>query len=157
MQLDALDVKIVRELLVNADSSSSDMAKKFNTPLSTIQRRKARLEGSVLTKKYLVNSQDLGWRSAEIMMLIENGKANHMAQELLQKFDNIIRTSTRINSAGNLAACVKFRSSDELHELMESIRGMPSVTNIQWTEIVREVGDDNQRLANLIFNGSLSK
>lgn len=153
MQLDGLDVKIVRELLVDPEVTSSKLAKKFGIPLSTIQRRKRKLEESVLKKKYVLDTQSLGWRSAEIMMSIENGKTNHMAEELLQKFENVMSTSTRINSGANLAACISYRSSDELHELMESIRRMPSVTNIQWTEIVREVGDENQRLAHLIFDG----
>ena len=124
-------------------------------PVSTIQRRKTKLEASVLRKKYVLDTKDLGWRSAEIIMLIENGKANHMAQELLQRFDNVVRTSTRINSGGNLAACISYKNSEELHELMESIRRMPNVKNIEWTEIVAEIGDDNQRLAHLVFDSTL--
>lgn len=154
LELDSTDIKIVKELMVDPDVSSMKIAKKLVIPLSTIQRRKTRLERSVLRKKYVLDTESMGWRSAEILMLIENGKANHMAQELLQKFDNIIRTSTRINSGANLAACVRYKHSNDLHELMESIRRTPNVTNIQWTEVVRETGNENERIANLVFNSS---
>lgn len=152
LDLDSLDIKIMRELLDNPNSSSSKMVRKFGIPLSTIQRRRTRLESSVLTRKYELSTHDLGWRNAEILMLVENGKADCMAKELIEKFDKVIGTSTRINTTCNLAAYVGFRNSYELHELMEKIRAIPNVRNIEWSEIVRDVGNKTHRLAQLIFN-----
>lgn len=154
LDLDSLDIKIMRELLGNPNSSSSKMVRKFGIPLSTVQRRKTRLERLVLTRKYELNTHDLGWRNAEILMLVENGKADYMAEKLIEKFDNVIGTSTRINTKSNLAAYVCFRNSYELHELMEKIRAMPNVSNIEWSEIVRDVGNKTHRLAHLIFDSS---
>lgn len=154
LDLDSLDIKIMRELLGNPNSSSSKMVRKFGIPLSTVQRRKTRLERLVLTRKYELNTHDLGWRNAEILMLVENGKADYMAEKLIEKFDNVIGTSTRINTNSNLAAYVGFRNSYELHELMEKIRAMPNVSNIEWSEIVRDVGNKTHRLAHLIFDSS---
>ena len=152
LDLDSLDIKIMRELLDNPNSSSSKMVRKLGIPLSTIQRRRTRLESSVLTRKYELSSHDLGWRNAEILMLVEKGKADSMAKELIEKFDKIIGTSTRINTTCNLAAYVGFRKSYELHELLEKIRAMPNVRNIEWSEIVRDAGNKTHRLAQLIFN-----
>lgn len=152
--IDSLDIKIIRELLDDPDSSSSRMAKKLGIPQSTVQRRKTRLEASVLKRQYELDVHGLGWRNAEILMLAGNGSADRMAQELIEKFDNVIGTSTRINTTSNLAAYVGFRNSDELHELMEKLRAMPNVTSLEWSEIVRETGDNNRRLAHLIFNSS---
>ena len=115
------------------------------------------MERTILTRKYELNIHELGWRSAEILMLVENGKADYVAKELIDKFVNITAASMRINSGSNLAVSVSYRNSSELHELMENIRRMPSTTNIQWTEIVREIGDRNQRLSNLIFNANQPK
>lgn len=154
LAIDSLDIKIIRELLDNPDSSSSNIARKLSVPLSTVQRRKTRLERSLLTRKYELNTHDLGWRNAEILMLVENGTADRMARELMEKFDRVIGTSTRINTKSNLAAYIGYRNSDELHELIEKIRAMPSVSNIEWSEIVRESGNKNHRLAHLIFNSS---
>jgi DNA-binding Lrp family transcriptional regulator len=154
LDLDSLDIKIMRELLGNPNSSSSKMVRKFGIPFSTVQRRKTRLERLVLTRKYELNTHDLGWRNAEILMLVENGKADYMAEKLIEKFDKIIGTSTRINTNSNLAAYVSFRNSYELHELMEKIRAMPNVSNIEWSEIVRDAGNKTHRLAHLIFDPS---
>lgn len=149
--VDALDIRIITELLNNPESTSSEIAKEFGMPLSTIQRRRAQLERTVLTRKYELNVQGLGWRNAEILMFVENGNADYMAKELINKFDSVTSTSIRIDSGGNLAANVSYQNSDALHELLESVRRIPNITNIQWTEIVREEGDKNKRLARLIF------
>ena len=149
-----LDIKIIRELLHNPDTSSTDIAKKLGVPMSTVHRRKTKLESSVLTKKYELNIKDLGWRNAEILMLVENGRADFLAQQLMEKFDKVIGTSTRINTKSNIAAYVGFRSSTELHELMEKLRAIPHITNLEWSEIVREAGNKGNRMAHLIFNSS---
>ena len=122
--------------------------------MSTVHRRKTKLESSVLTKKYELNIKDLGWRNAEILMLVENGRADFLAQQLMEKFDKVIGTSTRINTKSNIAAYVGFRSSTELHELMEKLRAIPHITNLEWSEIVREAGNKGNRMAHLIFNSS---
>jgi len=85
LDLDSLDIKIMKELLDNPNSSSSKIVKKFGIPLSTIQRRRTRLESSVLTRNYELSTHDLGWRNAEILMLVEKGKADSMAKELIEK------------------------------------------------------------------------
>lgn len=122
--------------------------------MSTVQRRKTRLERSLLTRKYELNTHDLGWRNAELLMLVENGIADRMARELIEKYDNIISTSIRINTNTNLAACIGYRNSNELHELMEKLRAMPNISNLEWSEIVSESGNKSHRLAHLIFNSS---
>jgi DNA-binding Lrp family transcriptional regulator len=155
LRMDPLDIKIIRELLTNPDIQSTVLAKKLGKPLSTVQRRKNCLENSlVLRKNYELSIQSLGWRSGEILMLVEKGKADLMAEELIQRFDKVIGTSIRVNTEFNLAAFVSYRDSEELHELMEKIRAMPNVNHIQWSEVVREIGIKNYRLAHLIFNSS---
>lgn len=87
-------------------------------------------------------------------MLVEKGKADLTAQQLIEQFDQVIGTSIRINTEFNLAAYVGYKDSSELHELMERMRAMPNVNHLQWSEVVREVGNRNHRLAHLIFNSS---
>jgi len=54
VRIDALDLNIVNELIDDADASSSYIGKKYNKPLSTIQRRRTRLEKTVLKKEYSI-------------------------------------------------------------------------------------------------------
>jgi DNA-binding Lrp family transcriptional regulator len=153
--IDYIDIKIIKELLTRPDIQSSALAKKLGKPLSTIQRRKTRLQKSLILKpNYELSIQSLGWRNAEILMLVDKGKADFIAEELIEKFENVIGTSIRINTEFNLAAYVGYKDSSELHELMEKIRAMPNMNHIQWSEVVREVGNKNHRLAHLIFNSA---
>ena len=46
--IDDLNVKIVKELVTRPDISSTEIASKYKIPLSTIQRRRARLEEAVI-------------------------------------------------------------------------------------------------------------
>jgi hypothetical protein len=37
---------------------------------------------------------------------------------------------------------------------MEKIRAIPNVSNLEWSEVVREAGNKGNRLAHLIFNST---
>ena len=63
--LDSLNAKIIKELVSNPNVRSVTIASKYKAPLSTVQRRKARLENSILKKNYQINTRELGWRTAE--------------------------------------------------------------------------------------------
>ena len=58
--LDSLHTKIIKELVSNPNVRSATIASKYKAPLSTVQRRKARLENSVLKKNYQINIRELG-------------------------------------------------------------------------------------------------
>jgi DNA-binding Lrp family transcriptional regulator len=126
----------------------------LGVPLSTVQRRRTRLERSVLRKRYELDVRALGWRNAEILMLVDKGKTNDIVQDLVSKFDKVVSTSIRVNTKSNLAVLVSFRNSEELHALIEAFRTIPEVTNLEWSEIVEDSDEKDLRLANLIFNSS---
>ena len=60
---DSIDINIIRELLTRADIRSVDIASKYKIPLSTIQRRRKRLEDSILEKKFLLDITKRGLRT----------------------------------------------------------------------------------------------
>jgi DNA-binding Lrp family transcriptional regulator len=51
--LDDINIKIVSELVRQPDMSSLALAKKLDIPLSTLQRRRARIEKAIPTVKAL--------------------------------------------------------------------------------------------------------
>src|SRR5688500_974372 len=51
-RFDSLDINIIKELLTNSNVRTADIAARYKIPLSTIQRRRARIENSILEKKY---------------------------------------------------------------------------------------------------------
>jgi hypothetical protein len=50
LSLDALNVAIIKEMMNNADIRSATLAQKYRSPLSTVQRRRTRLERTLLKK-----------------------------------------------------------------------------------------------------------
>jgi hypothetical protein len=46
--MDQLNLKIIKDMISDTDVKSVDMAKRYNTPLSTIQRRRTKLEQTIL-------------------------------------------------------------------------------------------------------------
>lgn len=72
--LDDLNIKIAKELVNDPYISSTEIAAKFGVPLSTIQRRRARLEASMLKKEYTFDVRKFGWRVADLLISVEKGQ-----------------------------------------------------------------------------------
>ena len=151
---DDLNIKIVRELVNNPDISSTDIAEKYGIPLSTIQRRRAKLEGSILNKAYTLDIRQLGWRTADLLISVEKGKAEETAQKLLESNKvNVIVASLRIGHPQvDIMADVFYRDSIELHSLTEKVKAMPYVTYVEWAEIVKVVGNNFGSILDKVFN-----
>jgi DNA-binding Lrp family transcriptional regulator len=155
---DALNINIAKEILNDADVRSADIATKYGMPLSTVQRRRTRLERSVLKKSYQVNIRDLGWRNAEILIAVEKGNSEQVAKMLLERHDkNIASASLRIGHPDvNVMASVFYRTSEELHSIIEAIRGTPNVTSVEWTELAKEVGANRSIISEMLLKSYLS-
>jgi DNA-binding Lrp family transcriptional regulator len=150
---DDLNVKIVRELINNPDISSTDIAEKYGVPLSTIQRRRAKLEETVLNKAYSLDIRQLGWRTADLLITVEKGKAEETARKLLENNKvNVIVASLRIGHPQvDIMADVFYRDSIELHTLTERVKAMPYVTFVEWAEVVKVVGNNFGSILDKVF------
>ena len=58
----------------------------------------------------------------------------------------------RINSSHNVSAHIVYKDTQELHELLESVRTMDNVTNVQWSEIVNLIGDNSSGVISGFFS-----
>ncbi len=141
--IDRINLKIIVELISNGDIKSSEIAEKLKIPLSTIQRRRTRIEKSILKKKYQMDLTQLGYRTAQIFVDVQKGKAKETGEELIKKYNrNIVSASTRINSSNNLCLEVVYNGSDELHYLLEEIKSIPLADKVDWSEQVMMIGDN---------------
>ena len=141
--LDNINLKIIEELLNNGDIKSSEIASKLAIPLSTIQRRRTRIEKTIVRKTYEMSLIQLGFRTALIFADVQKGKARETGEKLLKRYDNyILRASTRINSSNNLCLEIVYNNSEELHALLEEIKAMPLTTNVDWSEQIYPIGDN---------------
>ena len=155
--IEPLNIKIIRELISNPDLSSTDIATKYHMPLSTIQRRRTKLERSILKKTYQVDMGQLGWRTADILIAVEKGKSEQVARQILQnEKNNVISTSLRIGHPQvDLTAKAVYRDSESLHRLVERIKALPFVTFVEWSEEVKVVGNNYPDIIDLIFSSYL--
>ncbi|HEY1211614.1 MAG TPA: AsnC family transcriptional regulator [Nitrososphaera sp.] len=150
---DDLNIKIVRELVNDPDISSTDIASKYNMPLSTIQRRRAKLEQSILSKTYNLDVRKLGWRTADLLISVEKGKAEETARKLLESNKvNVIVASLRIGDPRvDIMADIFYKDSIELHELTEKVKAMPYVTYVEWAEVVKVIGNNFGNILEKVF------
>ncbi len=141
---DSIDINIIRELLTRADIRSIDIASKYKIPLSTIQRRRKRLEDSILEKKFLLDITKRGLRNGMILANVERGKAKEVAKMILERHkNNTISSSTRINDQNNVIAEIIYNNSSELHNIIEQFKKLPYVSSATWSELVEVVGNNN--------------
>ena len=125
----------------------------LDVPLSTMQRRRAQLEKSILKRTYSLDYKAFGAREGDLIINVDKGKSKQVAQYLLKNYkDNITFVHTRINSSHNVSAHIVYKDTQELHELIESVRTMDYVTGVQWSEMVELVGDNNSGVISGFFS-----
>jgi DNA-binding Lrp family transcriptional regulator len=146
INLDRTGISIIEELLGNPNIKSSDLATRLRIPLSTIQRRRAKLESSyILRKAYKLDLARLGWREAQLLVTVQKGKCRNVANQLLKGFKNNVRSCTlRIGDPEvNVAADIIYRSSPELLGIIDAVKNMNFVSYVEWSEITEIVGENN--------------
>lgn len=145
-ELDDLDLKIVNELLDDSETSSTKIANKYDTPLSTIQRRRTRLERTILLKDYAINIKYANWRSGEIFVRVLKGKTNEVAREVFERYkNNITLVITTMNNVGNLIIHIYFRTSPQMFSIIEDLRRMQDVLDVLYAEHIDVLGERKPR------------
>ena len=111
------------------------------------------LEKTVLKNNYQLNILQYGFRYADVFVDVAKGEAKEVGKMLVDKFDrNILKASTRINSSNNLCLQIVYKESEELHNLLEYIKRMPTILNVDWSEMISIVGDNTISLiSNLLM------
>jgi DNA-binding Lrp family transcriptional regulator len=153
--IDNTDINIIRHLLKNPDAKSNEISTMLKIPLSTIQRRRARLEGSVLKKKYEFDIISKNYRLASLHVNVEQGRAEEIGKKILVDFPaSVLKVSTRINSNSNLAVDMIYKDSKQLHDVLENIKSIHHVSHVDWSELVRLVGDNTVTVIDEILSKS---
>ena len=140
--MDRIDKSIVNELIQDPHLSSKRISKKIKVPLSTVQRRRTALERSILNKMYSLDLSTFGWRIADLLIGMHNGGDPHStASNIVQENSkNIVSASLRIGSPEvNLGAQIRYKSSQELHKILQKIKALDNINSVGWSEIVEEV------------------
>ena len=109
-------------------------------PLSTVQRRRANLEKSVLKRSYSVNMSKFGLRIVKIHIKANGGMNDEVAKRIFQNYSNVLMASVEMDSIANIIAEAYVRNTSELYNMTEAIKRMPEVSDVQFSETVTVVG-----------------
>jgi DNA-binding Lrp family transcriptional regulator len=142
-RLSDTDKEILKVLLSPGDGikhSSLLLAKKLGIPLTTIQRRKKRLEEEFLTSSYTLNVERFGWRRVDLLIYTRNGKTESIANKLLEDEEVVYVGKSIGEHTIDLRVEIIVRDNAELLDILEKVKAMEGVNDVIWSEIVQVVG-----------------
>jgi DNA-binding Lrp family transcriptional regulator len=145
--LDSINMKIISELIRQPDISSLILSKKLDVPTSTLQRRRARIEKDILKKTYTFNYKSFGARVGDLIINVDKGRSDVVAQSILKKYkNNVTCCHTRIDLTHSVLAHVIYKVTEELYYLIENIKAMEYVNSLSWSETVNVIGNNNSEV-----------
>ena len=125
----------------NGDSKSSkSLSAKLGIPVTTVRRRRKRLEDKFLKINYVLDIEKFGWKRIDFFISIRNGMVDAVAKKLLD-IDDVTYVGKSIGEHTidlRIETIVKDNASILDH--LERIKAMDGVNDVVWSEIVRVVG-----------------
>ena len=137
-----LDRKLLKILLMpNGDSKSTkSISAKLGIPVTTIRRRRKRLERKFLKMKYVLDIEKFGWRRIDFFISIRNGLVNNVAEKLMGLNDVTYVGKSIGEHTIDLRVETIVKDNVVLLDLLEQIKAMEGVRDVVWSEIVNVVG-----------------
>jgi len=150
--LSASDKKILKSLLSSGGRVSSlKLSRDLDIPLSTVQRRRRRLEESFLEASYELKVEKFGWRKATLFLSTEKGLTSSVASDLLAWKGSILSVY-RIMGSNEIDLEIQyvFRQNTELLNMIEKIRTVNGVKNVSWNEAIEVIGTNPNEFESIV-------
>ena len=140
-QLSDIDRKMLRLLLDSEGSvTSHEISHKLDVPLSTVQRRRKRLEQEYLIKHYSLDPIKFGYRRIDLLIYTEGGGTIEIGKELLKREEVTYAARTIGEHTIDLRIEVFIKNNGILLDLLETVKAMKGVRDVVWTEVVETIG-----------------
>ena len=120
--------------------STKSISAKLGIPVTTIRRRRKRLEDKFLKIQYVLDIDKFGWRRVDFFISIRNGMVNTVANRLMELNDVTYVGKSIGEHTIDLRVETIVKDNAVLLDLLESIKGMEGVKDVVWSEIVSVVG-----------------
>lgn len=122
--------------------SSLQVSKALEIPLSTIQRRRKRLEEELVETRYSVKLEKLGWRRAILMISITSRNATEVGKEIMEMDDKIIESASRMlgENSVDLLLNIVFQTNEDIVALIDKIKCKDGIRNVWWSEAIETIG-----------------
>jgi DNA-binding Lrp family transcriptional regulator len=143
-QLSDMDRKMLRLLLDSGGSiPTHELSQQLDMPLSTVQRRRKRLEEDYLIKHYSLDPMKFGWRKIDLLIYTEGGETMIVGKELLKREEVTYAARTIGEHTIDLRVEVFVKDNAVLLDLLEDVKAMKGVRDVVWTEVVEVIGRKN--------------
>jgi DNA-binding Lrp family transcriptional regulator len=137
-----LDRKLLKILLMpNGDlKSSKSLSAKLGVPVTTVRRRRKRLERDFLKINYVLDIEKFGWKRIDFFISIRNGMVDAVAKKLLD-INEVTYVGKSIGEHTiDLRVETIVKDNASILDHLESIKAMDGVNDVVWSEIVSVVG-----------------
>ena len=142
VDLSPLDRNLLKILLQpNGElKSSKALSAKLGIPITTVRRRRKRLESTLLKLHYILDIEKFGWRRVDFFIAIKNGMVNAVASKLLDS-DEVTYVGKSIGEHTiDLRVETIVKDNASVLNILEKIKAMEGVNDVVWSEIVSVVG-----------------
>ena len=124
----------------NGPRSTKGIATKLGIPVTTVRRRRKRLENRFLKLQYILDIEKFGWRRVDFFIAIEKGMVNAVGSKLMV-LDDVTYVGKSIGEHTiDLRVETIVKDNSALLNLLENIKAMEGVKDVVWSEIVNVVG-----------------
>lgn len=142
VDLSSLDRNLLKILLQPNGNlkSTKSLSDKLRIPITTVRRRRKRLERSFLKLHYILDIEKFGWRRVDFFIAIKNGMVNAVANKLLDS-DEVTYVGKSIGEHTiDLRVETIVKDNASVLDILEKIKAMEGVNDVVWSEIVSVVG-----------------
>ncbi len=148
------------KLLLDSEGSISthELSQQLDVPVSTIQRRRKRLEEKFLVKHYSLDPMKFGYRRIDLLIYTEGGTTIDIARELLKREEVTSVFRTAGEHTIELLVEVYIKENLVLLDLVEQVKAMKGVRDVIWIEITETIGGNSPpRIQAPLFSSSSSQ
>lgn len=139
--ISSIDRKILKILLSpDVGKSTKSMSAKLGIPVTTVRRRRKRLERDFLKIHYVLDIEKFGWRRVDFFISIRHGMINTVASKLMSLNDITYVGKSIGEHTIDLRVESIVKDNTVLLDLLEKIKEMEGVEDVLWSEIVSIVG-----------------
>ena len=136
-----IDRRLFKILLMpNGDlKSSKSLSAKLGIPITTVRRRRKRLESKFLKMHYVLDIEKFGWKRVDFFISIRNGMVNAVANKLIDS-DEVTYVGKSIGEHTiDLRVETILKDNASILDILEKIKAMDGVNDVVWSEIVSVV------------------
>lgn len=145
--LSPIDKKILEYFFSSSDGNLTSMmlSRKLGVPLSTIQRRRKRLEESLVEAGYTPKLDKLGWREATLAISVAGVNIPELGRDILEMNEMVLSAIRTVGeSRVDLVLHVIFKTNSDLISIIEQIKQRDGVKNVSWNESVELIGKNKK-------------